>query len=136
MIKWVYNEYGAPPTRITNILFTDSEAGASGELVNLASGKFTKASGTEAVAGVLTAAVASGTSQTCEVIQAREGDVFEAPYTGTADAAFLAGANAVGIATDGLSVDAATVASGALAILEINTDKETCRFKVKTRQLS
>lgn len=136
MIKWAYNEYGAPVTRITNILYTNSEAGSAGELVNLASGRFTKASGTESVAGFLTAAVTSGTDQTCEVILAREGDVFEAPYTGTPDAAFLAGANAVGIATDGLSIDSATVASGAIAILSINTNNKTCLFKVKNRQLS
>lgn len=134
--KFIYNEYGAPATRITNILFTDSEAGTKGEAVMLSSGRFTKLTGNNACAGFLNADVTSGTDQTCEVIQAREGDVFEAPYTGTPDAGFIVGATAADIASDGLSVNSADVTSGAFSIIEKNTADTTCRLKVKNRQLS
>jgi hypothetical protein len=135
-IRWIYNEYGAPENRITHIPFTNSEAGYAGEFVKLSSGRFTKASSTDAPAGILIADVASGTNQSCGVIQIREGDVFEGPYTGTPNAGFIIGAGAVAIANDGLSVDSSTVSGGALVILDINTTKKTCRFKVKNRQLS
>lgn len=134
--KFAYNEYGAPPTRMTNILFTDSEAGSAGEAVMLSSGRFTKLTGGNACAGFLTADVTSGTDQTCEVILAREGDVFEAPYSGTPDAGFIVGVNSADIASDGLSVNSADITGGAFAILEKNTSKTTCRLKVKNRQLS
>jgi len=136
MFRWIYNEYGAPENRITSILYTNSEAGSAGQAVKLSSGRFTKASSTDAVAGFLIANVASGTDQSCGVIQAREGDVFEGPYTGTPDAGFVVGANAVALANDGLSIDSETVSGGAIVILEVNTNKQTCRFKVKNRQLS
>jgi len=134
--KYVYNDYGKDPTRITEFLMTNSEAGSAGEAVKLVNGRWTKASGTDAVGGFLTSNVTGGTDQACEVILAREGDWYDAPYTGTADAGFVSGATEVALATDGLSVDSATVADGAVAVLSINTNKKTARVKVKNRQFS
>lgn len=134
--KFAYNLYGAPERRISHILATNSEAFSAGEAVKLASGRWTKASGTDAVAGFAAQNLSGGTNQILEVVQAREGDVWEAPYSGTPDAGFVVGANAVAVATDGLSANSATVAGGALSVIEINTNKKTCRVIVKNRQLS
>lgn len=134
--RFIYNEYGAPTSRITDILFTDAEAGAAGEAVKLAAGRWTKAGATDEIGGFLSSNIEAGTNQTCEVFQAREGDVFEGAFTGTPAAGFVPGANEVAIAADGLSVDAATVEGGPIAVLEVNTNKKTCRVKVKKRQLS
>lgn len=136
MFKWLYNEYGAPQTRLTHLLATNSEGFGRGQSVNLASGRFTIANGVEVPAAVSNQVLAAGTDKFLEVIQIREGDVFEAPYTGTPAAGFVAGANAVAIATDGFNVDAATVTGGSIAIIEVNTTKQTCRLKFKSRQLS
>lgn len=136
MFLWAYNEYGAPETRITNILATDAEAFVYGEALKLASGKWTKATNGVNIAGFSNQTLAAGTSQFLEVIQAREGDVFTAPYTGSPDATFLAGANTVDVSADGLSVLSSDVTGGALAVLNINTTNTTCRVKVKNRQLS
>lgn len=134
--KYVYNDYGKDPTRITELLMTNSEAGIAGEAVKIVSGRLTKASTTDAIAGFLTTNVVAGTDQPTEIILAREGDWYEAAYTGTPAAGFLSGASAVVLAADGLSANAATVTGGALSVLSINTNKKTARVKVKNRQLS
>lgn len=134
--KFIHNDYGAPPTRITHILCTNSEAFTAGEVVKLSSGRWTKASSTDVPAGIITHNVTAGTDNQAEVILIREGDVFEAPYSGTPNAGFVPGANAVAIANDGLSVDSSTVAGGAVAALSVNTAKKTCQIKFKSRQLS
>lgn len=134
--KYVYNDYGKDPTRVTEFLMTDSEAGFAGEAVKLVSGRVTKASGTDAIFGFLTANVTAGTNKSCELILAREGDWYDGAYTGTAAAGFVSGANAVTLATDGLSANSATVTGGALSVGAINTNKLTARFKVKNRQMS
>lgn len=133
--RFAYNLYGAPERRISHIMANNGESFVAGEAVKLASGRWTKASGTDAVAG-FAAQNLSGGNQILEVVQAREGDVWEAPYSGTPDAGFVVGANAVAVATDGLSANSATVSGGALSVIEINTNKKTCRVIVKNRQLS
>lgn len=134
MFKWGFNYYGAPERRDTEHLFTDDEAGVAGQAVKLVDGRWTGATGTDAIGGFLTHNVEAGKDQKCEVIFAREGDWFDVPYTGTPDAGFTEGADEVALSSDGLSADASTVSGGALSILEINTEKETCRVKVKNRQ--
>ncbi len=134
--KWIYNEYGAPPTRISNILMTNSEAATKGEALKLASGRWTVATNGAAVAGFANNDVTAGTDQTIEVILAREGDVFEAPYTGTPDAGFIVGVGAADVAVNGLSVLSSDITGGAFSVLEKNTSETTCRVKVKNRQLS
>jgi len=134
--RFAYNLYGAPERRISHILATNSEAFTAGEAVKLANGRWTKAGSTDAIAGFAAQNIAAGTDQILEVVQAREGDVWEAPYSGTPNAGFVVGANAVAVASDGLSVDSATVSGGAIAVIEVNTNKKTCRVIVKNRQLS
>lgn len=134
--KWVSNDYGAPATRITHILATNSEAFTAGEAVKLASGRFTVATNGAAVAGFVVGDVTAGTDQAIEVILAKEGDNFEAPYTGTPDAGFVVGVGTADVAADGLSVLSSDITGGAFAITSINTTKATCKLKVKNRQLS
>ncbi|MGR6764460.1 hypothetical protein ACU1JV_21905 [Paenibacillus sp. T2-29] len=134
--KYVYNDYGKDPTRITELLMTDNEAGLAGEAIKVVNGRITKAGPTDAIAGFLTVNVTAGTNKETEFIQAREGDWYEAPYTGTAAVGFTTGANAITLAADGLSANAATVTGGPLAVFDINTNKKTARFKVKNRQMS
>lgn len=134
--KWVNNDSGAPETRLSSIYATDSEAFTEGEAVILSSGKWTKATNGVAVAGFARQTLAAGTSQLLEVTLAKPDDNFEAPYTGTPDAAFVVGVGTADVSSDGLSVLSSDVTSGAFAILGINTTKVTCRLKVKNRQLS
>lgn len=132
-----YNDYGAPVSRRNDILFTNSESAKAGQAVKLSSsGRFTKAGVTDPIAGFLTHNLDAGTDQRCEVMMAREGDVFEVPYTGSPDVGFVVGANAVGLDTDALSIDSETVSGGAVSVLEINTNKKTALVKIKNRQLS
>lgn len=132
--RFVMNDYGAPERRVSSHFFTDNEAGSAGQAVKLVDGRWTGASGTDAIGGFLTHNVSAGTDQVCEVILAREGDWFDVPYSGEPGTGFGPGANEVGISADGLSADAATVEGGALSVLEVNTEKQTCRVKVKNRQ--
>lgn len=134
--KYIYNDYGKDPTRITSQLMTDNEAGLAGEAIKIVAGRVTKAGATDPIAGFLTSNVKSGTDQETEFILAREGDWYEGPFTGTAAAGFVTGASAIALAADGLSANAATVTGGPLAVFEINDNKKTARFKIRNRQLS
>lgn len=134
--KWVYNENGAPLTHISDIYGTASEVFVEGEALKLASGRWTKATNGAAIAGFCNQAITAGANTLIDVIQAKEGDVYEAPYTGTPDATFLPGATTVDVSADGLTVLASDVTGGAFSILGVNTTKATCRLKVKNRQLS
>lgn len=134
--NFMYNDYGAPVSRRTDVLYKDSEAAKAGQAVKLDAGRFTKAGATDAIAGFLTHNLASGTDQRCEVMMAREGDVYVAPYTGTPAAGFVPGLSVGTISTDALSLNSATVTGGAIAVLEVNTNKKTAIVKVKNRQLS
>lgn len=134
--KFAFNDYGAPTHHISSILATNSEAFVLGEAVKIVSGRWTKATNGAAVAGFANQTLAAGTDQYLDVVIAREGDWFDAPYTGTPDAAFLPGAAAADISTDGLSVLASDVTGGPFSVLEVNTNKTTCRVKVKSRTFS
>ncbi|MGG4217308.1 hypothetical protein [Paenibacillus ottowii] len=134
--RWVFNDYGAPESRIAHILATNSEAFARGEAVSLVNGRWSKTANGAAIGGFANQTITAGTDKKLEVTLAREGDNFEASYTGTPDAAFLVGANTVDVSADGLSVLSSDVTGGALVVMDINTNKATCRVKVKNRQLS
>ncbi|WP_339211894.1 hypothetical protein [Paenibacillus sp. FSL L8-0333] len=134
--RYVYNDYGKDPTRITEFLMKDDEAGSAGEAIKLVSGRVTKAAPTDPIAGFLTANVVAGTDKETEFILAREGDWYDAPYSGSPAAGFVQGVTGVVLAADGLSANAATVTGGALSVLSINTNKKTARVKVKNRQFS
>lgn len=134
--NFMYNDYGAPVSRRTDILFKNSEAAKAGQAVKLDAGRFTKAGATDPIAGFLTHNLDAGTDQRCEVMMAREGDVYHVPYTGTPAGGFVPGASAVVISSDALSVNSATVTGGSISVLEVNTNKKTAIVKVKNRQLS
>lgn len=136
MFKWIYNENGAPETRLSDIYGTASEVFTEGEALILALGRWTKATNGVAVAGFCNQTITAGANTLLDVIQAKEGDVYEAPYTGTPDAGFVVGVALADVASDGLSVLSSDITGGAFSILGINTTKVTCRLKVKNRQLS
>ncbi|MEF3306676.1 hypothetical protein [Paenibacillus sp. GYB003] len=133
---WAHNDMHQDETRITDKFFTDNEAGKKGETVKLVNGRWTKASGTDVPGGILDADVVAGVDQVCDVTLIRPGDVFKVKYTGTPAGGFTEGANAVAIAADGLSVNAATVAGGAVAIRDIDTTNQMCTVYFKLRQFS
>jgi len=134
--KRAYNLYGAPQRRISNILATNAEAFTDGEALKIAAGRWTKAGNGDAVAGFAAGTYAAATDQYIDVYPAVEGDVYDAPYTGTPVAGFVVGVPTADVSADGLSVNAADVTGGAFAIWEINTTNETCRLTVKNRQMS
>ena len=134
--KFVFNDYGAPERRVSHILAKDGEAFTVGEAVKLENGRWTKATAGGPVAGFANQNLAAGTNQPLEVILAREGDYFDAPYTGTPDPGFVVGVDTADVSADGLSVNSADILGGPFAVIEINTSKQTCRVKVKNRQLS
>lgn len=136
MFKFVYNEYGAPQTRISDIYGTASEVFVEGSALKLVAGRWTLATNGVAVAGICNQSITAGANTLLDVIQVREGDVFEAPYTGTPDAGFVVGVSLADVSTDGLSVLSSDITGGPFSILGINTTKVTCRLKVKLRQLS
>ncbi|MNI87791.1 hypothetical protein D3C73_1450180 [compost metagenome] len=115
---------------------TDNEAGLAGEAVKIVAGRVTKAGATDPIAGFLTSNVAAGTNKPTEIILAREGDWYDAPYSGTSAAGFVPGVVGVVLATDGLSANSATVTGGQLSVLQVNTNKKIARVKVKVRQFS
>ncbi|MNO36213.1 hypothetical protein D3C76_262800 [compost metagenome] len=134
--RYVYNDYGKDPTRITEFLMTDSEAGLAGEAIKIVSGRVTKAGPTDPIAGFLTSNITAGTNKPTEIILAREGDWYDVPYSGTPAAGFVPGVVGVVLATDGLSANSATVTGGQLSVLQVNTNKKIARVKVKVRQFS
>ena len=134
--SFVFNDYGAPERRISHIFATNSEAFSKGQAVTLANGRWTKAANGGAVAGFASQNLAAGTNQKLEVVLAREGDWFDAPYTGTPAGGFVIGVDAADVSTDGLSVLASDVTGGALSVLDINTNTQMVRVKVKNRVFS
>ena len=131
--KFAFNDYGSPERRVSHILATNAEAFAPGEAVKLAAGRWTKATNGASVAGFANQSLAAGTDQPLEVIIAREGDWFDAPYTGTPDVGFVVGVEVADVSADGLTVLASDITGGPFSVLEINTNKKTCRVKVKKR---
>lgn len=124
----------AVPSRITHIPGVAAETYTRGEALTIANGAWTKATNGAAVGGFSSQSkTCTATDLTLEVIEARSGDRFEAPYAGTPDAAFKIGQTAVDVAADGLSVLSSDVTGGALSVWSINTNKATCVVQVKNR---
>lgn len=130
---FAFNDYGAPERRVSHILATNSEAFKQGQAVKLASGRWTAATNGANVAGFANQNLSAGTDQILEVVLAREGDWFDAPYTGTPDGGFIIGVETADVSTDGLSVLSSDITGGPFSVLDINTNKKTCRVKVKKR---
>jgi hypothetical protein len=102
---------------VTNIYMTDSEAGVVGQGYYLASGRWTKSATTAAVEAICYKATALGTNVLGYMELIGPGDIIEADYTGTADAAFLPGLTVAVLDANGANVASATVTGGHLRIL-------------------
>jgi hypothetical protein len=131
--KWVYNHYGAPITQRSDIYGTNATTFTEGEALQLTSGRWAVATNGAAVAGFAAQTITTTTDTLVTVNLAREGDVWEAPYTGTPAAGFVVGVMIADVSADGLSVLSSDVTGGPFSILAINTTKVTCQLQVKLR---
>lgn len=136
--QWVNTGLYAVPSRITHIPATSGETYTKGEALTISStGAWTKASNGGTVGGFANESkTASATDLTLEVIEARVGDRFRAPYTGTPAAGFVVGVKLADISADGLSVLSSDVTGGMFAAWEINTNNTTCVVTVTNRIFS
>lgn len=135
--KWKNTSQFQVPSSTTHIPGTASEVYTKGEALTISSGAWTKAANGGAIGGFADESkTCTATDLTLRVIEARGGDRFEAPYTGTPDATFKIGVGAVDVSTDGLTVLSSDVTGGALTVWDINTTKATCVVQVKNRIFS
>lgn len=113
---------------VSDIYMTNSEACVAGTAYKLSSQRWTAAVGTDRIYGVGIKAVTAGTNVYGVVELVKDGDIIEADYTGTPNAAFIVGCETatLGDAT-GASMDSSDVTSGHLVILE----KDTTNTKVR-----
>lgn len=112
---------------VENIYMTDSEAAVVGRGYYLSSGRWTKSATTAAVEAVCIKAASAGTDVLGTMELVKVGDIIEADYTGTPNAAFLPGLKVAVLDSDGANVNSATVSGGHLIILE----KDTTNTKVR-----
>jgi len=112
---------------VSNIYMTDSEAAVAGQGYYIASGRFTKAATTSAVQAVCLKSMDAGTNVLTVMELVKAGDIIEADYTGTADAAFLPGLTLAVLDANGANVASATVTGGHLRLLE----KDATTLKVR-----
>lgn len=135
--EWLNTDLYAVPSRITHIPATSGETYAKGEALTLVNGAWTKAANGGTVGGFANQSkTASASDLTLEVIEARPGDRFRAPYTGTPAGGFVVGVKIADVSTDGLSVLSSDVTGGPFAVWEINTTKTTCVVTVTNRVFS
>ena len=136
--QWVNSELYSAPSRITHIPGTASETYTKGEALTISSsGAWTKASNGGTVGGFANQTkTCTATDLTLEVIEARAGDKFRAPYTGTPAGGFVLGVKAADISTDGLSVLASDVTGGPFSVWDIITSKTECIVTVNNRIFS
>jgi hypothetical protein len=113
---------------VSDIYMTDAEACVAGTAYKLSSQRWTEAVGTDRIYGIGIKAVTLGTDVFGVVELVKDGDIIEADYTGTPNAAFIVGCESatLGDAT-GLTVDSTDVTSGCLVILE----KDTTNTKIR-----
>lgn len=132
--QWVGSDNYAVPSRITHIPGTASEVYTKGEALTLTSGGWTKAANGGTVGGFANQSkTCTASDLTLEVVQARAGDRFRAPYTGTPAGGFVIGSKLADISTDGLSVLASDVTGGMFAVWDIITSKTECVVTVVNR---
>ena len=134
---WHQNTASRQPNIISNIKAKASTTFTYGETLILVSGRWEVAVGNGKVGGVYNGPTfTSGADDFIDVIECTPNDIFIADYTGTPDAAFLAGQQTADIASGGLVLDAADVTSGAWAILAVDTANSKATVRAKLRQLS
>jgi len=118
---------GYEPKIISDLYMTDSEAAVVGSGYYLSSGRWTKAAAAAAVEAVCLKAADAGTDVLAVMELVKPGDIIEADYTGTADAAFLPGLKLAVLDANGANVASATVTGGHLRILK----KDAVNLKVQ-----
>ena len=102
---------------VDDLYMTDSEAAVVGQGYYLASGRWTKSAAAAAVEAVCLKAADAGTDVVAVMELVKPGDIIEADYTGTANAAFLPGLKLAVLDANGANVASATVTGGHLRIL-------------------
>ena len=112
---------------VEDIYMTDSEAAVVGQGYYLSSNRWTKSAAAAAVEAVCVKAADAGTDVLAVMELVKPGDIIEADYTGTADAAFLPGLKLAVLDANGANVASATVTGGHLRILK----KDATNLKVQ-----
>jgi len=112
----------------SDIYMTDSEAAVEGTAYYLSSGRWTKSATTAAIEAICLKSADAGTNVLGIMEIVKTGDVLEADYTGTADAAFVPGLTVAILDTNGANVNAATVTGGANVLMSKDTAKLKCTF--------
>ncbi|CAM4098300.1 hypothetical protein L1N85_10715 [Paenibacillus alkaliterrae] len=134
---WRQNSDSRQPKMISNIKAKASTTFTYGQTLQVVSGRWESAVADGVVGGIYNGPTfTSGAEDFIDVIEARPGDEFVADYTGTPDAAFLAGQRTADIAAGGLNLNAADVLNGAWAILSVDTANTKAIVRPKNRQLS
>lgn len=105
------------PKVVVNLYMTNAEAAVAGQGYFLSSGRWTKSATTAAVEAICLKSAVAGTDVLAVMEAVKPGDIIEANYTGTPNAAFLPGLSAAVLDANGANVDAATVLGGHLRIL-------------------
>lgn len=116
------------PVIVSDIYVTNSEALVEGRAYYLSSGRWTKSATTAAIEGICLKSEDSGTDVLAVMELVKTGDILEADYTGTADAAFIPGCLLVTLDANGENVNAAAVSAGHGALLSKDTAKTKCNF--------
>ena len=112
---------------VSDIYMTDSEADVAGQGYYLVAQRWTKAATVNAVEGICVKAATAGTNVLTVMELVKVGDIIEADYTGTPNAAFLPGLKLAVLDANGANVDSATVTGGHLRILK----KDASKLKVQ-----
>jgi len=102
---------------IKDLYMTDAEAAVVGQGYYLSSGRWTKSATTSPVEAICVKSATAGTNVLAVMEIVKTGDIIEADYTGTPDAAFLPGLKLAVLDANGANVASATVTGGHLRIL-------------------
>jgi hypothetical protein len=129
-LKLIGNIYGDYHSKyVDNIYMTDNETSIVGQAYHLSSGRWTEANGVVRIQAICYKATTGGTDQLGYMELVKPGDIIEGDYTGTPNAAFLAGCESATLAnTDGQVLDASDVTSGHLLLLNVDTANKKAQF--------
>jgi len=129
-LKIVGNISGFYTQKLLNTVYmTDSEAAVVGTAYKLSSNRWTKAVDADRIYAICNKASDAGTNVLGNMELVKVGDIIEADYTGTADAAFIVGQELCSLGdADGANVDAADISGGHLIMLEKDTTNTKGRF--------
>ena len=122
-LKLIGSIFGDYHSKYVNTVYmTDSEAAVVGTAYKLSSNRWTKAVDADRIYAICYKATAAGTDVLGYMELVKPGDIIEADYTGTPDAAFIVGQEACSLGdSDGANVDAADVSGGHLLMLNLDS---------------